>query len=53
MELPTDSAGQSADRVSACEGVDLVNAMPTAAEVIERIIAQAVETLTIGAKLVR
>jgi hypothetical protein len=33
--------------------VDLVNDIPTASEIIERIIAQAVVTLTQGAQLVR
>jgi nitronate monooxygenase len=39
--------------VWAGEGVDLVNDIPTASEIIERIIAQAVVTLTQGAQLVR
>ena len=39
--------------VWAGEGVDLVNDMPAASEIIERIIAQAASTLTQGAQLVR
>jgi nitronate monooxygenase len=39
--------------VWAGEGVDLVNDIPAAADVIERIVAQAVATLTHGASLVR
>ena len=39
--------------VWAGEGVDLVNDIPTAAEIIERIVAQAAATLTQGARLVR
>ena len=39
--------------VWAGEGVDLVNDIATAAEIIERIIAQAAATLTQGARLVR
>jgi hypothetical protein len=34
-------------------GVDLVKDIPTASAIIERIIAQAVATLTEGAKLIR
>jgi nitronate monooxygenase len=39
--------------VWAGEGVDLVNDIPTAAQLIERIIAQAAETLMQGSQLVR
>ena len=39
--------------VWAGEGVDLVHDIPTASAIIERIIAQAVATLTEGAKLIR
>lgn len=39
--------------VWAGEGVDLVHDIPTASAIIERIIAQAVTTLTEGAKLIR
>jgi nitronate monooxygenase len=39
--------------VWAGEGVDLVNDIPSAAEIIERIIAQAVEMLRQGARLIR
>ena len=39
--------------VWAGEGVDLVNDIPTASEIIERVIAQAAATLTQGALLVR
>src|SRR3954453_16623013 len=39
--------------VWAGEGVDLVNDIPSAAEIIERIIAQAVATLRHGARLIR
>ena len=39
--------------VWAGEGVDLVNDMPAASEIIERVIAQAAVTLMNGAKLVR
>jgi nitronate monooxygenase len=35
------------------EGVDLVNDIPSAAEIIDRIVAQAVETLRQGARLIR
>ena len=35
------------------ESVDLVRDIPAAAEIIERIVAQAVETLRTGAKLIR
>ena len=38
--------------VWAGEGVDLIDDMPAASEIIERVIAQAVETLTQGAQLV-
>jgi nitronate monooxygenase len=39
--------------VWAGEGVDLIDDIPTAAEIIERIITQAVATLTQGAELIR
>ena len=39
--------------VWAGEGVDLINDVPTASEIIERLIAHAVETLTQGFRLVR
>jgi nitronate monooxygenase len=39
--------------VWAGEGVDLIDDIPAAAEIIERIVAQAAETLTRGARLVR
>jgi nitronate monooxygenase len=39
--------------VWAGEGIDLVHDIPTASAIIERIIAQAVATLTEGAKLIR
>ena len=39
--------------VWAGEGVDLINDIPAASEIIERVIAQAAATLTAGAKLVR
>lgn len=39
--------------VWAGEGVDLINDIPTAQQIIERIVAQAVETLTLGSKLVK
>jgi nitronate monooxygenase len=39
--------------VWAGEGVDLINDIPSASQIIDRIISQAVETLTQGAKLVR
>ena len=39
--------------VWAGEGVDLINDIPAASEIIERVIAQAVKTLTQGAQLVR
>jgi nitronate monooxygenase len=39
--------------VWAGESVDLVNDIPTAAEIIERIVGQAVDTLRQGARLVR
>ena len=39
--------------VWAGEGVDLIDDIPTAAEIIERIVAQAAETLARGARLVR
>jgi len=39
--------------VWAGESVDLVNDIPSAAEIIERIVAQAVETLRAGVELVR
>jgi nitronate monooxygenase len=39
--------------VWAGEGVDLVHGIPTASAIIERIISQAVATLTEGAKLIR
>src|SRR4029077_11585948 len=39
--------------VWAGEGVDLVKDIPTASAIIERIIAQAVTTLTQGAKVIR
>jgi nitronate monooxygenase len=64
-ELAADQPGQekaylatAADNfatrvVWAGEGVDLVRDIPTASAIIERIIAQAVTTLTEGAKLIR
>ena len=39
--------------VWAGEGVDLVNDIPSAAEIIERVVAQAVATLRHGAKLIK
>ena len=39
--------------VWAGEGVDLINDIPTASQIIERIIAQAAETLMQGSQLVR
>jgi nitronate monooxygenase len=39
--------------VWAGEGVDLVNDIPAASEIIERIVAQAVATLSQGARMVR
>src|SRR5689334_24341745 len=39
--------------VWAGEGVDLVNDIPSAAEIIERVVAQAVATLRQGARLIR
>src|SRR5215213_5469799 len=39
--------------VWAGEGVDLVNDIPSAAEIIDRIVAQAVETLRQGARLIK
>lgn len=39
--------------VWAGESVDLVNDIPTAAEIIERIVGQAADTLRQGARLVR
>jgi nitronate monooxygenase len=39
--------------VWAGEGVDLVSDIPTAAEIIERIVAQAATTLRSGAQLVK
>ena len=39
--------------VWAGEGVDLIDDIPAAAEIIERIVAQAAETLARGARLVR
>jgi hypothetical protein len=39
--------------VCAGEGLDLFHDIPTASAIIERIIAQAVATLTTGAKLIR
>jgi nitronate monooxygenase len=35
------------------EGVDLVKDVPTASEIIERVIAQAASTLALGARLIR
>jgi nitronate monooxygenase len=64
-ELAADQAGQekawlatAADDFStrvvwAGEGVDLIDDIPAAAEIIERIVAQAAETLTRGALLVQ
>jgi nitronate monooxygenase len=39
--------------VCAGEGVDLIDDIPTAAEIIERIVAQTVATSTRGAQLIR
>ena len=64
-ELAADQPGQekawlatAADDFStrvvwAGEGVDLIDDIPAASEIIERIVAQAVETLARGARLVR
>ncbi|MGH7029517.1 MAG: NAD(P)H-dependent flavin oxidoreductase [Stellaceae bacterium] len=51
--LATGPADFGTRVVWAGEGVDLVNDIPTAAEIIDRIIAQAVASLTQGARLVR
>ena len=50
LATPADDFGTRV--VWAGEGVDLVNDIPAAAEVIERIVAQAAETLALGARLV-
>ena len=39
--------------VWAGEGVDLVNDIPSAAEIIERVVAQAVATLRQGAHIIK
>jgi nitronate monooxygenase len=51
--LATDPNDFATRVVWAGEGVDLVNDIPTAAEIIERIVAQAAATLTRGAAMVR
>ncbi len=53
LMLATAPDDFSARVVWAGEGVDLVNDSPSAAEIIERIIAQAVETIRLSSQLVR
>jgi nitronate monooxygenase len=51
--LATDPDDFATRVVWAGEGVDLINDIPTASQIIERIIAQAAETLMQGSQLVR
>jgi nitronate monooxygenase len=53
LVLATSADDFSTRVVWAGEGVDLIDDIPGAAEIIERIVAQAAETLALGARLVR